>query len=81
MRSLTIPSSYTDLSIPSALYGKTKSKWATCPPETSSDLQLLNKPIAYGVIDVVRDDLGHALNILPIERRVAMRQNIPVKTV
>jgi len=79
MRSLTILSSYTDSSIPSALYGKTKSKWATSPAETYSNLQLLNKPIAYGVIDVVRNDLVESERVL-VEGLQAPCENMGIIT-
>jgi hypothetical protein len=49
------------------------------PTATYSDLQLLNKPIAYGVIDVVRDDLVESERVL-VEGLQAPCENVGIIT-
>jgi hypothetical protein len=54
----------TDSSASSAQSRTSNSKRATSPAKTYSDLQLLNKPVKYGVIDAERDDLPEDIRVL-----------------
>lgn len=53
-----------DSSASSAQSGKPRSRRATSPAKTYSDLQLLNKPVKYGVVDAERDDLPEDIRTL-----------------
>jgi hypothetical protein len=70
-------SSNTDSSTSSAQSGKSKSKRATSPAKTYSDLQLLNKPVKYGVMDAERDDLPEDIRVL-IEDLQALCENVGI---
>ena len=54
----------TNSSSSSVQSGKSKSKRATSPAKTYSDLQLLNKPVKYGVMDAEQDDLPEDIRVL-----------------
>jgi hypothetical protein len=56
--------SNTNLSSSSVQSRKSKSKRATSPAKTCSDLLLLKKPAKYGVMDAERDDLLEDIRVL-----------------
>ncbi|KAF2241421.1 hypothetical protein BU26DRAFT_571901 [Trematosphaeria pertusa] len=70
-------SSNTDSSTSSAQSRKFKSKRATSPAKTRSDLQLLNKPVKHGVIDAERNDLPEDIRVL-IEDLQALCENVGI---
>lgn len=69
--------SNTNSSSSSVQSGKSKSKRATSPAKTYSDLQLLNKPVKYGVMDAERDDLPEDIRVL-IEDLQALCENVGI---
>lgn len=57
--------------------GRSKLKRATSPAKTYSDLQLLNKPVTYGIIDIELDDLLEDIRQL-IEDLQALCENVGI---
>ncbi|KAF1997085.1 hypothetical protein P154DRAFT_471486 [Amniculicola lignicola CBS 123094] len=69
--------SNTNSSSSSIQSGKSKSKRAMSLAKTYSDLQLLNKPVKYGVMDVERDDLPEDIRVL-IEDLQTLCENVGI---
>jgi hypothetical protein len=63
-RHFVLHPSNTGSSTSSAQSGKSRSKRATSPAKTYGDLQLLNKPVKYGVMDIEQDDLPEDICML-----------------
>ncbi|KAI9686291.1 MAG: hypothetical protein M1820_010673 [Bogoriella megaspora] len=72
-----LPPSNTNSSSSSIQSEKSKLKRATSPAKTYSDLQLLNKPVKYGVMDAERDDLPEDIHVL-IEDLQALCENVSI---